>query len=42
MKLQRHHKRILGIGVILMLAGWLAWSVLLTESDEPARVEQAG
>jgi hypothetical protein len=40
--MQRHHKRILAIGVVLLLAGWFAWSVLLTESEEPAPVEQKG
>jgi hypothetical protein len=32
--MKRHHK-ILVVGVIILLAGWLAWSVLLTESDLP-------
>ena len=30
--MKRHHK-ILVAGVLVLLAGWLAWSVLLTESD---------
>ena len=40
--MKRHHKILLAVGVILFLAGWLAWSVLLTESDmpQPAPVEQ--
>ncbi len=40
--MQRHHKRILAVGIILLLAGWFAWSVLLTESEEPPHVEQNG
>ena len=40
--MQRHHKTLLGVGAVLLLAGWLAWSVLLTESEEPAPVEQSG
>jgi hypothetical protein len=40
--MKRHHKILLTVGIILFLAGWLAWSVLLTESDlpHPAPVEQ--
>ena len=33
--MKRHHK-ILLVGIILMLAGWLAWSALLTQSEMPA------
>ena len=40
--MQRHHKNLLGVGVVLLLAGWLARSVLLTESEEPAPVELGG
>ena len=32
--MKRHHK-LLVAGVLLLLAGWFAWSVLLTESDLP-------
>jgi len=41
--MKRHHK-ILVVGVLILLAGWLAWSVLLTESDmpHPPPVEQKG
>lgn len=42
--MKRHHKILVGVGVLIFLAGWLAWSVLLTESDmpKPPPVEQAG
>jgi len=33
--MKRHHKILLAVGVIVFLAGWLAWSVLLTESEMP-------
>lgn len=38
----KRHRKLIGIGLILFLAGWLAWSVLLTESEltEPAAVQQ--
>jgi hypothetical protein len=41
--MKRHHKLLIA-GMLLFLAGWLAWSVLLTESEmpEPVPVEQAG
>jgi hypothetical protein len=41
--MKRHHK-ILVVGVLILLVGWLAWSVLLTESDmpQPPPVEQTG
>jgi len=32
--MKRHHK-ILVVGALILLAGWFAWSVLLTESDMP-------
>jgi len=40
--MKRHHK-LLVVGVIVLLAGWLAWSVLLTESEvtEPPQAQQA-
>jgi hypothetical protein len=40
--MKRHHK-ILVAGVLVLLVGWLAWSVLLTESDvaEPPAAQQA-
>jgi hypothetical protein len=42
--MKRQHRVLIGVGFLLFLAGWLAWSVLLTESEmpEPAPVEQAG
>ena len=40
--MQRHHKKILSIGFVLLLAGWFAWAVLLTESEEPAPIQQGG
>jgi hypothetical protein len=42
--MKRHHKILLAVGVIIFLAGWLAWSVLLTESDmpHPPPVQQQG
>jgi hypothetical protein len=42
--MKRHHKLIVG-GIVLFLAGWLAWSVLLTESEvapPPPPVQQGG
>jgi len=36
--MKRHHKILLAVGVLIFLAGWLAWSVLLTESDMPESV----
>jgi hypothetical protein len=42
--MKRQHKVLIGVGLLIFLAGWLAWSVLLTESDmvpEPLPVEQA-
>jgi len=40
----KRHRKLLIAGMLLFLAGWLAWSVLLTESElpEPAAVEQPG
>ena len=40
--MKRHHKILLAVGVIIFLAGWLAWSVLLTASDmaQPAPVQE--
>jgi hypothetical protein len=32
MNLRRHHVFLL-VGLVLMLAGWLAWSMLLVQSD---------
>jgi hypothetical protein len=42
--MKRRHKTLIAIGFIVFLAGWLAWSVLLTESElaEPAPVVQGG
>jgi len=34
--MKRHHKILLAVGALIFLAGWFAWSVLLTESDMPA------
>lgn len=31
--MKRQHKTLLAIGFIVFVAGWLAWSVLLTESE---------
>jgi len=33
--MKRHHRILLAVGVIVLLAGWLAWSMLLTESEMP-------
>ena len=41
--MQRRHKTLIGVGLIIFLLGWLAWSVLLTESEEepaPAPAQQ--
>jgi hypothetical protein len=40
--MKRQHKTLIGIGFLIFLAAWLAWSVLLTESEltEPAAVQQ--
>jgi hypothetical protein len=41
--MKRHHKILIAVGVLIFLAGWVAWSVLLTESDmpEPPPAERA-
>lgn len=41
--MKRHHK-LLVAGVLVLLLGWLAWSVLLTEDEvaQPPTAEQAG
>lgn len=41
--MKRRHKTLIGAGLGLFLLGWLAWTMLLTESEmeEPAAVEQA-
>jgi len=31
--MQPHHKRYMAIAAIAVLAGWLAWSILLTDSE---------
>ncbi|MGD9762296.1 MAG: hypothetical protein AB7V27_01085 [Candidatus Binatia bacterium] len=33
--MKRRHKKLIIGGLVLFLAGWLAWSVLLTESEVP-------
>jgi hypothetical protein len=33
--MKRHHRILLAVSVIVLLAGWLAWSMLLTESEMP-------
>jgi hypothetical protein len=40
--MQRRHKTLLGVGAIIFLLAWFAWSVLLTESEveEPAPAVQ--
>lgn len=40
--MKRQHKTLIGVGLLIFLAAWLAWSFLLTESelDEPAAVQQ--
>ena len=39
--MQRRHKTLITVGLVVFLLGWLAWSVLLTESEiEPPAVEQ--
>ncbi|MFN8641624.1 MAG: hypothetical protein U0802_08215 [Candidatus Binatia bacterium] len=43
--MRSHHKKLVVAGLIVFLLGWLAWSVLLTESEEvqePAPVQQGG
>lgn len=39
--MQRRHQRLVALGALALLAGWLAWTVVLTESEEPAPIEQA-
>ena len=41
--MKRQHKTLIAVGMILFLAGWLAWSVLLTEDEvsQPAPIESA-
>ncbi len=34
--MKRRHKKLIVVGLLIFLAGWLAWSVLLTESELPA------
>lgn len=31
----RRHRKVLIVALLVFLAGWLAWSVLLTESEMP-------
>jgi hypothetical protein len=40
--MQRRHKTLIVVGLVIFVLGWFAWSVLLTESDvdEPAPVQQ--
>ncbi len=40
--MRRRHKRLVAVGGILLLVGWLAWTVVLTESEEPTPLDQAG
>jgi hypothetical protein len=42
--MRRQHRTLIAVGALLFLAGWLAWSVLLTESElpEPLPAEQPG
>ena len=37
--MKRLHKRLIGIGLIVMLAAWLAWMLLMTESDTDRPIE---
>jgi hypothetical protein len=37
--MKRLHKRLIGIGLIVMLAAWLAWMLLMTESDTDQPIE---
>jgi len=41
--MKRRHRSLVAIGVITLLAGWFAWTVLLTESEveQPPVAEQA-
>lgn len=41
--MKSQHKTLIAVGMILFLAGWLAWSVLLTEDEvsQPAPIESA-
>lgn len=36
------HKKLIVAGLLVFILGWLAWSVLLTESEieEPVQVQQ--
>jgi hypothetical protein len=40
--MQRRHKTLIVVGLVVFVLGWFAWSVLLTDSEmqEPAPVEQ--
>jgi hypothetical protein len=40
--MHRRHKTLIAVGFVVFLVAWLAWSVLLTESElvEPAPVQQ--
>lgn len=41
--MQRRHKTLIAVGLVVFILGWLAWSVLLTEDevdDAPPAVQQ--
>jgi hypothetical protein len=33
--MKRQHRTLLAVGLVIFLAAWLAWSMLLTESEIP-------
>jgi len=37
--MERRHKLLIGVGLVVVLAGWLAWMALLTESDTEEPIE---
>lgn len=40
--MHRRHKTLIAVGLVVFILGWLAWSVLLTESEveQPPVAEQ--
>ncbi len=33
--MKRQHRTLIAVGIVIFLVGWLAWSMLLTESEMP-------
>jgi hypothetical protein len=39
--MKRHHI-LIAVGLVLFLAGWFAWTILLTKSEEPRPAAHQG